>query len=802
MEGSLRPYRMVPRTRLEPATLAFSAAQGGPGQSSRARDRPSGRDLPPEGPPLSATDPAQLAINWPHGAALLAQIIGGDRRPARHARMTRPGASAKYYTVHAALDDAQLAAHLAGSETYAAPLIGRDGLAGAGVIELDIGAEAAARQALAALAAAGVTAFSIVTPGSGGHNGSHTWALYRARGDPPAIQAQLRQAALSADLPAREIFPTDQCIRLPFGLHRRTRRRGVLLLQDGRRFDLDAGELPAAIQAVAALPRNPLPQPVAQEPSRPRVQPTISSGDVIGDYCRETDLVGLLASYPGYRVVSRSGARAILRCGCPHHQHGDRRPSLEVRPGRDGRQVLLGYAPSCIWHNQRGRNDAFNVFCTLEGLSPRDAVRRLARPVAHTPGPPHPVANDPPRPAPAAADREDRQRDAERKREGRRAEAQGTRRAVEENLERDSEISARGRAVLRALLEVAGARDWCRPSVARLTEMTGYSERTVQYALADLERAGYIASTPVRAGTTYRHFVAPVESSAAAGEDFAPVETSRAGVPPDVATIESSGAASREPAAAFAPIEISAPGAVAPESAQVSESPDKSETCEGRAAAQRALWDGTGAAPRCALPDATPRRRSGLPRRAWAQAATPALEQELQRQRAILRHIRRGPARAAVERAVFTLRELIAARRDIGLAVMRYANDPGSSACDSPRQAIVGPAVAFAGGACFVPQGAGAEALQASLKRRLAAEDSPAPPSQAQSMVAEVASATPSGGLPPGWSVERCDHKGNPTAYGVYWRARGPAGDLEPTLYLDTAWRAAWRAARAESCPP
>jgi hypothetical protein len=102
------------------------------------------------------------------GVALLAAIIGGERRAARHAPMLAPGARCgKYYTVHAALSDRQLAAHLAGHATYAGVLVDRDGLAAAGVIELDHGSDEATGRVRAAAQALGVRMFSIVVRGAG-----------------------------------------------------------------------------------------------------------------------------------------------------------------------------------------------------------------------------------------------------------------------------------------------------------------------------------------------------------------------------------------------------------------------------------------------------------------------------------------------------------------------------------------------------------------------------------------------------------------------------------------------------------
>jgi DNA-binding transcriptional ArsR family regulator len=442
---------------------------------------------------------------------------------------------AKYTTAKACPEDRDLRRHLEGERTIAVPLIGADGLAVAGGLDVDEGGEGALLAALGAAQQAGLTAWAI-TSTNDEHDGGWVWFLYTSAVAPERIRAQLTALAVVAGVRA-DIFPTRQAARLPFGVHTWTGRRGILLLQDGRRFDLDSAELEAGIAAVLALSRNTAPPnieapPVPKPP--PRRQPAVQAGaDAIGRFCSATDLVDLLASYPGYSLVARSGQGGTMRCGCPGHKHGDRRPSLEVKHGRDGRQVAVGYAPGCIWHNQQGRNDAFNVYCELERLTPKEAVKRLASPLPAKPRsfPPHPAENtlEPPGLDPAIL--QARNREAERKRVARQEADRQVRAAVEQRLAADQALSKRGQAVLTHLLAFAGSRAWCRPSVARLVELTGYSERTVQYALRDLEAAGYLCSTPVEHGTSLRRFLAPLEASGVdelvsetSSDDIAPIE--------------------------------------------------------------------------------------------------------------------------------------------------------------------------------------------------------------------------------------------------------------------------------------
>jgi DNA-binding MarR family transcriptional regulator len=63
-----------------------------------------------------------------------------------------------------------------------------------------------------------------------------------------------------------------------------------------------------------------------------------------------------------------------------------------------------------------------------------------------------------------------------------------------------------------------------------------------------------------------------------------------------------------------------------------------------------------------------------------------------------------------------------------------------------------------------------------------------APPDAAQAAVPATDGAAPD--LPDGWQLVRCDHKGNVTRFGSYWRAAHTSGEMtEPTQYPDTAAR-------------
>jgi hypothetical protein len=251
------------------------------------------------------------------------------------------------------ITDAMLAAHVEGTATYAIPLIGADGLARALVIELDDGAEAAARTMLDTCAAAGLTAFSIVCKGTDDHDGSHTWALYAQDWNPERLREQSRQLLRAADLPEKEVYPSNANIRLPFGLHVRTDTRGVGLLQDGRRFALDVyDELLAFVAAVAALPRNTLPPPAADVKIKngPKPKKTAAVGVVLplDDYnarCDRSEVEQMLSD-AGWAEISSKGS-----------------VSYWARPGkkaRDGHSATLGYVAGTV----------LSVFSTSDGTLP------------------------------------------------------------------------------------------------------------------------------------------------------------------------------------------------------------------------------------------------------------------------------------------------------------------------------------------------------------------------------------------------------------------------------------------------
>jgi hypothetical protein len=191
------------------------------------------------------------------GLALLQSLW--VKRPLKRAPMTEQGKS-KYITEAQPLSDDDLLAHLGGTCTYAAPLIGTDGLCCATVLDIDQGGQEAVAAALNAAGNKGLTAFAFVQDKPddlSNHQGGHVWILFSEPHEPELLRKLSAELLKMAQLPTGEIYPSGANIRLPFGYHTRKHSRGRLLLQDGRSFDLDhESDLSAGILAVCSLPKN------------------------------------------------------------------------------------------------------------------------------------------------------------------------------------------------------------------------------------------------------------------------------------------------------------------------------------------------------------------------------------------------------------------------------------------------------------------------------------------------------------------------------------------------------------------
>jgi hypothetical protein len=188
-------------------------------------------------------------------------LLLGTWTPKRASRMTGLSTQdGKYKDIlEYSFTGAHLIEHLAGRETYAITL-GLLGEARAGAKDYDDASEAEILAALRIAADKGITAAAFLVGGRADqHRGGHLWTFYDALYSIADILAQLRTIPRSGK---GEDFPSNQPVRIPFGYHKIKRTRGVLVLQDGRRFDLDTPEgLEAGLVAFLALPLNGKPEP-------------------------------------------------------------------------------------------------------------------------------------------------------------------------------------------------------------------------------------------------------------------------------------------------------------------------------------------------------------------------------------------------------------------------------------------------------------------------------------------------------------------------------------------------------------
>ncbi len=431
--------------------------------------------------------------------------------PQRHAQMRDPQADRKYTDYRQPITDQQIVAHLDGRITLAAPMIGPDGLARAAALDVDSGGTTALKQLLDAAQAHGWTAYAITSTNEE-HDGGHVWIHFDAPTTPDRARLLAQKIAATAEIEA-ETYPTRKHLRLPLGVHRWTRKRGVLLLQDGTAIDLDSGDttIDQALALIASLPANSADRlPELAPPSRPARSlhtPATTHQNALGDaksaiaaYNQATDLISLLESYGGRIAEQVSGGGMLMHCPCGRHSHGDRRPSLEIRPARSnhyGRYVAHGYSTNCQFYTERGQVvAAFDVWCRLDSLTPVEALKQInpCRPTKPPRCRQHPEPEREPEPDWREPTPEERAETAEQRRK-RIEDAHAIHAELHARIEADTKLSARARAVMLVMLQWDLNRSWCRVSTARIAkDCLGVSERTVQRGMRELEQRRYIES--------------------------------------------------------------------------------------------------------------------------------------------------------------------------------------------------------------------------------------------------------------------------------------------------------------------
>lgn len=343
--------------------------------------------------PFVRVAPASAAPAAPQLASLIWRA-----RPPSHGTMvplelrgTQPAGRTmplgKYDRKGYALSNAQLEAHLAGRCTVQAPLVAADGTARALCLDVDHGGRQALRQLLEAAAVFGLWAVAVYSPGLE-HDGGHVWAFFAGDTQPERLAALGERMVQLARLEGVEVFPCGKkAIRLPFGVHLDTGRRGLAKTTDGEIFDLDdAGEVERILRAVEEHGRNSLGLVPPLPPKAPRSASSVVLGDdesPIVAYNRVAtvdQVVSLLERLPGYSEHKRKGGRTILRCGCGQHSREKNPPAVYVELGRNGKALVNSFSTDCRWFAGPGQyHDAFAVYCEVNGLSPRDAAVQLLK---------------------------------------------------------------------------------------------------------------------------------------------------------------------------------------------------------------------------------------------------------------------------------------------------------------------------------------------------------------------------------------------------------------------------------------
>lgn len=293
----------------------------------------------------------------------------------------------KYDVKGYTLTNAQLEAHIEGRSSYGAQLAGADGTARALCIDVDHGGRQPLRQLLEAAALFGLWAIAVYSPGLE-HDGGHLWVFFAGDTDPQRLEALGHRLAQVAQVEGVEVFPRGKAsVRLPFGVHLDTGRRGLAKTTDGEIFDLDSpGEVEHALRAVEERGRNSL----GLLPPLPPKAPRNASGVPLGDgespiqaFSRAATIdqvVSLLESLPGYSEHKRKGGRTILRCGCGQHSREKNPPAIYVQVGRNGKVLVDSYSSDCRWRAAPGEYfDAFAVYREVHGLDAKEAAVQLLK---------------------------------------------------------------------------------------------------------------------------------------------------------------------------------------------------------------------------------------------------------------------------------------------------------------------------------------------------------------------------------------------------------------------------------------
>jgi hypothetical protein len=220
----------------------------------------------------------------------------------------------------------------------------------------------------------------------------------------------------------------------------------------------------------------PKPKPAPKTTTVRRITPgehaaeRLSLADARERFNDQHSLESLLAEYSAEEI--RPGYYSCPFCTHTHE--------ITLYISAQGR--LFSLSPHCTLATDRGW-DAFGLYVKVEHKDDiRAALRTLNPPPAARP------THQAEAPEYLTAQHAQRRRvDAQRHRQNRRAAADELRAEVEARMAADAELTDSDRAVLCALLTIAGPRGWCRPSKPRIAEVSGIPLGTVKRSLMRLE---------------------------------------------------------------------------------------------------------------------------------------------------------------------------------------------------------------------------------------------------------------------------------------------------------------------------
>ena len=305
-------------------------------------------------------------------------------------------------------------------------------------------------------------------------------------------------AAGLASVPAAELdnrTMNNAITRLPFGVHRQTLRRGLLIFPDGTSIDLneqlDAGlalwcaRYQANIADFSALPLTVAES--ARAPQRPTKhgEAVYSAAEIQRLYNERYDVCTILAQHGATR-----SSRNSWHCPCGHHQHGDRSASLQIKKARNpryGAYIVQGFSGSCLFFSDPRRTyDAFNVYAALNRLSNSDMLKHARHELG--------LKSDRQAQNPDSKDHDHHQR----RRVPRSAqplvptvEVAQVRLLALQAFMIDHVLTRAARCVYTYLYNNTDGIT-CRPSMARIAAETGIHERTAQRAMRLLEQRGHV----------------------------------------------------------------------------------------------------------------------------------------------------------------------------------------------------------------------------------------------------------------------------------------------------------------------